>query len=59
MARSGVGKGEAARPKPFVFSFRAPAKTFKLRLAFTKSRVDKAEIIDALENIIKELRAAK
>jgi ParB family chromosome partitioning protein len=58
-ARSETARGKAARPKPFVFSFRAPSKTFKLRLAFAKSRVDKAEIIDALENIIKELRAGK
>ena len=58
-ARTETARGKAARPRPFVFSFRAPAKTFKLRLAFAKSRVDKAEIIDALENIIRELRTAK
>ncbi|NOT27454.1 MAG: ParB/RepB/Spo0J family partition protein [Acidobacteria bacterium] len=51
------GPGKAA--KPFVFSFKAPAKTFQLRMSFRKGRVEKSEIISALENIIKELRASK
>jgi ParB family chromosome partitioning protein len=55
---------ETARPKPgrpkfFVFSFKPPTKAFDLRLSFKKSRVDKDEIIEALQNIIKDLRAAK
>jgi ParB family chromosome partitioning protein len=45
------------RPKTFVFAFKPPTKTFNLRLSFTKSRVDKSEIIEALEGIIKELKA--
>jgi ParB family chromosome partitioning protein len=57
--RAQTARGQAARPRPFVFAFKAPTKTFKLRLAFTKSKVDKSEIIDALENIIRELKAAK
>ena len=32
---------------------------FKLQLRFAKSRVDRDEVIEALEAIIKELRAAK
>jgi ParB family chromosome partitioning protein len=48
-----------ARPQPFVFSFKPPTKAFQLRLRFNKSRVDKAEIIDALENILKDLRSAR
>jgi ParB family chromosome partitioning protein len=49
----------ARRPKAFVFAFRPPTKTFKLRMSFNKGKVDRAEIIDALEAIIKELRAAR
>jgi ParB family chromosome partitioning protein len=48
-----------ARPKSFIFNFRPPTKTFALRMSFRKGRVDKGEIIEALENIIKELRAAR
>ena len=47
------------RAKPFVFAFRPPTKTFKLRMSFNKGKVDRAEIIDALEAIIKELKAGK
>jgi ParB family transcriptional regulator, chromosome partitioning protein len=57
--RSQTANGKAPRPKPFIFAFKAPTKTFKLRLAFTKSKVDKSEIIDALENIIKELKNSR
>jgi hypothetical protein len=32
-------------------------KAFKLQLRFTKSRVDRDEVIAALQEIIKELRA--
>ena len=52
-------EGGDARPRPFIFAFRAPTKTFRLRMSFTKSKVDKSEIIEALENIIRELKAAK
>jgi ParB family chromosome partitioning protein len=44
------------RPKHYVFSFRPPTKAFDLRLSFKKSKVDRAEIIAALENILQELR---
>ena len=55
---------ETARPKPgkarnFVFAFRPPTKTFQLRMSFNKGKVDKSEIISALENIIAELRASR
>jgi ParB family chromosome partitioning protein len=54
---------EAARPKPgrpkhYVFAFRPPSKAFNLKLNFAKSRVSKDEIIEALEDIIRELRKA-
>jgi len=52
-------KTQAGRPKAFVFAFRPPTKQFHLRMSFRKGRVDKSEIISALEAIIKELRASK
>jgi ParB family chromosome partitioning protein len=55
-ARKVAAKPKAGRPKAFVFQYRAPAKTFNLKLQFKKSDVDKAEVIAALEGIIKELR---
>jgi hypothetical protein len=39
-----------------VFAFKPPTKAFDLRLSFKKSKVEKDEIIEALENIIRELR---
>ena len=57
--RKETAKPKAGRPKSFVFSFRPPTKQFQLRMSFRKGRVDKAEIIDALEAIIKELKTAK
>ncbi|MBI3049312.1 MAG: ParB/RepB/Spo0J family partition protein [Acidobacteria bacterium] len=56
--RAETAKGKPGRPRPFVFAFRAPSKAFRLRLSFTKSRVEKAEVIEALENIIRELKAS-
>jgi ParB family transcriptional regulator, chromosome partitioning protein len=57
--RNETAKPRSARPRPFVFAFRPPTKNFQLRMSFTKAKVDKAEIIEALENIIRELRAAR
>jgi ParB family transcriptional regulator, chromosome partitioning protein len=54
-----ASQGSVTRQRPFVFAFRAPTKTFRLRMSFTKTKVDKSEIIEALENIIRELKAAK
>ena len=56
--RKETARGESARPKSFVFAFRPPTKQFNLRMSFRKGRVDKSEIISALEAIIKELRAS-
>jgi ParB family chromosome partitioning protein len=56
-ARKETAKAKPGRPKAFVFAFKPPTKAFNLRLQFTKSRVEKDEIISALEAIIKELRA--
>ena len=54
--RKETAKPKAGRPKAYVFSYRAPTKAFKLHLRFTKSRVDRDEVIAALEAILKELR---
>jgi ParB family chromosome partitioning protein len=54
--RKETTKAKPGRPKSFVFAFRPPTKAFNLRLKFSKSRVDKNEIIDALEAIIRDLR---
>jgi len=56
--RKETAKPAPGRPRSFVFAFRPPTKNFNLRMSFNKGKVEKAEIIAALENIIKELRAA-
>jgi ParB family chromosome partitioning protein len=57
--RRATSKPKAGRPKHFTFAYRPPTKQFNLKLSFTKSRVQKDEIIGALEAIIRELREAK
>jgi len=57
--RKETAKQKAGKPKSFTFSFRPPTKSFNLRMSFRKGRVDKGEIIEALENIIKELKASR
>ena len=58
-------RAETARPagarksRPYVFAFKPPTKSFRLRMSFRKARVEKSEIIEALESIIKELRASR
>ena len=52
-------KPASGRPKPFIFAFKPPTKQFQLRMSFRKGRVDRGEIISALEAIIKELRASR
>ena len=44
------------RPKPFVFKFQHPKKTFSLNLKFKKTEVDRVELIEALESIIDGLK---
>ena len=55
--RKETAKPKPGRPKAYVFSYKAPTKAFKLQLRFTKSRVDRAEVIEALQAIIKELKS--
>jgi ParB family chromosome partitioning protein len=54
--RDATAKPKAGRPKHFVFAFRPPTKLFNLKLSFAKARVSREEVIDALENILRELR---
>jgi ParB family chromosome partitioning protein len=56
--RKETAKPKAGRPKAYVFNYKAPTKAFKLQLRFNKSRVERDEIITALQNIIAELRGA-
>jgi len=58
-ARKETAKPKPGRPKAFVFSYKAPTKAFNLQLKFAKSRVERHEVIAALENIIDELRKQK
>jgi ParB family chromosome partitioning protein len=57
--RQAAAKPKPGRPKQYVFAYRPPTKAFNLKLAFTKSRVSRDEVIDALEGILRELRKAK
>ena len=57
--RRETAKPKLGRPKAFVFKYKAPTKAFNLQLRFTKSRVEREEVISALETIIQELRTAE
>jgi ParB family chromosome partitioning protein len=54
--RKETARPKPGRPKAYVFSYKAPTRAFKLQLRFTKPRVDRDEVIAALEGIIAELR---
>ena len=54
-----VHKAAAARRKPYTFKFRAPDKTFNLSLSFRRSTVDRDDLIEALEQILEQVRANK
>jgi ParB family transcriptional regulator, chromosome partitioning protein len=54
--RQETAKPKPGRPKAYIFSYKAPTKAFKLQLRFAKARVDRDEVIHALEGIIAELR---
>ncbi len=57
--REDAAKPKPGRPKHFVFAYRPTSKEFNLKLNFNKSRVQKTEIIQALEAILDELRSSK
>ena len=57
--RKETAKPKPGRPKAYMFSYRAPTKAFKLQLRFSKSRVERDEVISTLEAIIQELRQSE
>ena len=57
--RDAAAKPKTGRPKHYVFAFRPPTKQFNLKLSFARSRVSRDEVIDALEQILRELKKAK
>jgi ParB family chromosome partitioning protein len=54
--REAVAKSKPGRPKHYTFAYKAPTKLFNLKMSFTKGRVNRDEIIEALESIIRDLR---
>lgn len=56
--RRETAKPKPGRPRAYVFSYKAPTKAFRLQLRFTKSAVERDEVIQALEAIIEDLKAA-
>lgn len=57
--REATAKPKPGRPKSYIFAYKPATKAFNLRLSFRKARVDRDEIIAALEAIIDELRSAR
>ena len=55
--RKETAKPKPGRPKAYVFSYKAPTKAFRLQLRFSKARVDRDEVIEALQAIIRELKS--
>ncbi len=53
-----VNVSKPGRRKPFVYSFRAPDKSYSLSIKFRQTSVSRDELIDALENILRNLRQA-
>lgn len=54
----GAKAGKPHRRKPFMFSFKAPDKSFNMSLKFRQSSVSKDELIQALEQILNDLRTS-
>ena len=57
--RAEAARPKVGRPKHYVFAFKAPSKTFTLKLSFNKSRATRDEVIDALEGILRDLKKSK
>src|SRR5258706_11348997 len=57
--REAAAKPKAGRPKHYVFAYRPPTKAFNLKISFAKSRASRAEVIDALEPILPDLKKSK
>ena len=46
----------SSRRKPYTFAFKAPDKSFRLNLTFRRSTVEPTDLIQALQQILDELR---
>ena len=57
--REATAKPKTGRPKHYVFAYKPQSKQFNLKLSFAKGRVNRDEIIDALEAILRDLRKGK
>ncbi len=51
--------GRSKRRAPYSFKFKAPDKSYTLNLTFRQSEVEKGDLIQALEQILTELRSAE
>jgi ParB family chromosome partitioning protein len=51
--------GGASRPKRFSFVYKPKGGPFKLALSFARSRVDRAELIDTLKQVIAQLESGE
>lgn len=49
-------KSRSNRRKPYKFTFKAPDKSYRLNLTFRRSTVDRGDLIEALEEILEQLR---
>ncbi len=54
--RKDLAKPKLGRPKAYVFSYKPENKAFKLKMSFRKGHVPRQDVIEALEEILKELR---
>jgi ParB family chromosome partitioning protein len=57
--RKATARPKMGRPKAFVFTYRPTSKAFNLKLRFSRGRVERDEIIRALEAILADLRMQK
>tara|TARA_B100001105_G_C22218932_1_gene368740 strand:- start:49 stop:729 length:681 start_codon:yes stop_codon:yes gene_type:complete len=49
-------KPKAGRPKAYVYQYKDPGKKFNVKLNFSKARVNRSELISALEAILRNLK---
>ncbi|MEM7480332.1 MAG: ParB/RepB/Spo0J family partition protein [Acidobacteriota bacterium] len=54
--KKAAGTRKSSVPKPYVFKFKAPDKTYSLSLSFRQTEVEKSDLIQALETILGQLR---
>ncbi len=54
--RGSKSKSATPRRKPFVYSFKAPDKSFSFALKFRQTSVSRDELINTLENVLADLR---